>query len=98
MIIDSFLYLILGIILVWYFKNIHKHGILWAAKGSLQIGILILFLGGFFKLFVSLPPNIYLKLIFCFIYIWCTLGINVNFMIPLIDLIDRKIHNIKKKN
>ena len=61
------------------------------AKGLLQIGILILFLGGFLKLFVTLPSNIYIKLIFCLTYLWSTIGINVNFMIPLIDLIDKKI-------
>ena len=82
-----------GFVVIWFFKNTQKHGIIWIPKGLLQIGILILFIGGFFKLFFALPSNIYAKLIFCFIYIWCTLGINVNFMIPLIDLIDRKIDN-----
>ena len=61
------------------------------AKGLLQMGILILFIFSFFKFFLSLPPNIYIKLIFCLTYLWCTVGINVNFMIPLIDLIDKKI-------
>ncbi len=61
------------------------------AKGLLQIGILILFIGSFIKLFITLPSNIYIKFIFCITYIWCTVGINVNFMIPLINLIDKKI-------
>ena len=70
-----------------------KFGLLWTAKGSLQIGILILFIGSFLKLFVTLPSNIYIKLIFCLTYLWCTVGINVNFMIPLINIIDKKLKN-----
>ena len=66
-------------------------GMLWVFKGLLQIGIFILFIVGFLKLFVILPSNIYIKFIFCLTYLWCTVGINVNFMIPLIALIDKKI-------
>ena len=75
----------------WFYKNIKKRGLLWIAKGLLQIGILVLIVGGFLKLFLTLPSNIYIKFIFCLTYLWCTAGINVNFMIPLIDLIDKKI-------
>ena len=95
MTISIIIFFISAIILIWFLKNIQKYGILWIAKGSLQIGILILFIGGFFKLFVNLHPNIFLKVIFCFLYIWCTVGVNVNFMIPLIALLDRKIENYK---
>ena len=95
MTINLFLFLISVIILVWFIKNIQKYGRLWIVKGCLQIGILILFVGSFIKLFVNLPPNIYLKLIFCFVYMWGTVGINVNFMIPLIALIDNKIEKYK---
>ena len=95
MIIKLIFVLIIGIILFWFYKNIQKRGLIWIAKGLLQIGILILFVGSFFKLFVSLPSNLYLKFTFCLIYIWCTVGINVNFMIPLIDLIDKKIDKYK---
>ena len=91
MIINLIFLLIFKIIFFWFYKNIKKRGFIWIAKGLLQIGILILFVGGFFKLFVTLPSKIYIKLIFCLTYIWCTIGINVNFMIPLIDLIDKKI-------
>ncbi len=91
MIINLILLFILGSIFVWFYKNIKKFGMLWTVKGLLQIGILILFIGSFIKLFVTLPSNVYIKLIFCFTYIWCTVGINVNFMIPLIDLINKKI-------
>ena len=95
MITNFVLFLGSGFILLWFFKNIPKHGILLTAKGSLQIGLVILFIGGFLRLFVNLPPNIYIKLLFSFIYIWCTVGVNVNFMIPLVDLIDRKIDKYK---
>ena len=95
MIINLFLLLIFGTISFWFFKNIKKRGLLWIAKGLLQIGILILFIGSFFKLFLTLPSNLYIKSIFCITYIWCTVGINVNFMIPLIDLVDKKIEKYR---
>ena len=95
MMINLFLFIISVVIFFWFYKNIKKRGSLWIAKGLLQIGILILFIGSFFKLFLSLPSNLYIKLIFCLTYVWCTVGINVNFMIPLIDLIDKKIDNYK---
>ena len=91
MIINLSLLFILGAIGYWFYKNIKKRGLLWAASGLLQIGIIILFVGSFFKLFLTLPSNLYVKLIFCLTYLWFTVGINVNFMIPLIDLIDKKI-------
>ena len=92
----NFLYLFLSSILVyWFHKNIKKNGLIWIVKGLLQIGILVLFSGCFLKIFITLPPNLYIKIIFLFIYIWFTIGINVNFMIPLLALIDQKI--VKKK-
>ncbi len=81
----------LGLIFYLFIKNITKHRLLLIVKGLLQIGILILFIAGFFKIFFNLPPNIYIKFIFLIIYIWCTVGINVNFMIPLINFIDYKL-------
>ena len=95
MIINIILLFIFGAILFWFYKNISKRGYLSIAKGLLQIGILVLFIGSFFKLFLTLPSNLYIKLIFCITYLWCTIGINVNFMIPLIDLIDKKIDKYK---
>ncbi|ABM72324.1 Hypothetical protein P9515_11171 [Prochlorococcus marinus str. MIT 9515] len=83
--------LIFGTLFFMVYKNIKKQSLLLIAKGFLQIGILILFIGSFFKLFLSLPSNIYIKLIFCVTYVWCTVGINVNFMVPLIALIDKEI-------
>ena len=87
--------LLFGLISFWFLRNIKRHGILWIAKGSLQIGILILFIGAFFKLFIMIPSSLFSRLIFCLIYVWSTIGINVNFMIPLIDLIDRRIDKNK---
>jgi hypothetical protein len=88
----NLIYLFLGsFVFFWFYINIKKYGLKWIIKGLLQIGILILFIGGFFKIFFTLPPNIFKKIIFIVTYIWCTVGINVNFMIPLISLIDQKI-------
>jgi len=75
----------------WFYKNIKKNGLKWIIKGLFQIGILVLFIGGFFKIFFTLPPNLFIKIFFLIIYTWCTVGINVNFIIPLISLIDQKI-------
>ena len=61
-------------------------------KLFLQLGILILFLGSFVKLFISLPSNIFLKMIFSILYLWFTIGININLIMPLIKAIDRKAH------
>ena len=95
MIINLILLFIFGGLFLLVYKKIKKRGMLWIVKGLLQMGILILFIGSFLKLFVNLPSNIYIKLIFCLTCIWCTVGINVNFMIPLIDLIDKKIDKYK---
>ena len=61
-------------------------------KLLLQIGILILFIGSFIKLFLTLPSNIFLKIIFSILYLWFTIGININLIMPIIKAIDRKAH------
>jgi len=61
-------------------------------KLLLQIGIVILFIGSFVKLFLTLPSNIFLKIIFSIIYLWFTIGININLILPLIKVIDTKTH------
>ena len=61
-------------------------------KLLLRIGILILFIGSFIKLFLTLPSNIFLKIIFSILYLWFTIGININLIMPLIKAIDRKAH------
>jgi len=91
MIINLIYILLLCFVFFWFYKNINKNGIIWIIKGLLQIGILVLFIGGFFKIFLTLPHNLFIKIIFLIIYTWCTVGLNVNFMIPLISLIDQKI-------
>ena len=91
MIINLIYIFLFGFVIFWFYKNIKKNGLIWIIKGLLQIGILVLFIGGFFKVFFTLPPNLYIKIIFLIIYTWCTVGINVNFMIPLIGLIDQRI-------
>jgi len=91
MILHLIYILLSGCVFYWFYKNIKKYGLIWIVKGLLQIGILVLFTGGFLNIFFTLPSNLYIKIIFLFTYIWCTVGINVNFMIPLISLIDQKI-------
>ena len=61
-------------------------------KLLLQIGIVILFIGSFIKLFLTLPSNIFLKIIFSIIYLWFTIGININLIMPLLKAIERKKH------
>ena len=89
--INLILLFLCSLVSFWLYRNIKKQGFLWIAKGFLQIGILVLFIGSFFKFFVTLPSNTYIRLIFSITYAWCTIGLNVNFIIPLIDLIDKKI-------
>ena len=90
--IINFIYLLLfSFVFFWFYINIKKNGFKWIIKGLFQIGILVLFIGGFFKIFFNLPPNLFIKIFFLITYAWCTVGINVNFMIPLISLIDQKI-------
>ena len=91
MVINLIYLLLSSFVFYWFYKNIKNNGLIWIVKGLLQIGILVLFIGGFFKIFFSLPSNLYIKIIFLITYTWCTVGINVNFMIPLIGLIDQKI-------
>ena len=91
MIINLIYFLLFSLFFYFFYKNIRKSGLIWLVKGLLQIGILVLFIGGFFKIFLTLPPNLYIKIIFLITYTWCSVGINVNFMIPLIGLTDQKI-------
>ena len=63
-------------------------------KLILDISILILFIGGYIKLFSTLNANTAIKILFSFIYIWFTIGMNVNLILPFLKLIDRKIDKI----
>ena len=90
--IINFIYLFLSsFVFFWFYINTKRNGLRGIIKGLLQIGILVLFIVGFFKIFLTLPPNLFIKIFFLIIYAWCTVGINVNFIIPLISLIDQKI-------
>ena len=70
----------------------YKRNFILLIKLLLQLGILILFIGSFIKLFLTLPSNIFLKIIFSLLYLWFTIGININLIMPLIKAIDRKAH------
>ena len=70
----------------------YKRNFMLLIKLLLQIGIIILFIGSFIKLFLTLPSNIFLKIIFSLIYLWFTIGININLIMPLLKAIDRKTH------
>ena len=71
---------------------VYKQKSILLIKLLLEIGIIILFIGSFIKLFLTLPSNIFLKIIFSILYIWFTIGININLIMPLIKLIERKTH------
>ena len=59
-----------------------------------DISILFLFIGGYFKLFSTLNTNTSMKIIFSLIYLWFTIGMNVNLILPLSKLIDNKINKL----
>ena len=74
-------------------KNINIYSFV---KLFFEAGVLILFLGSFLKLYISVPNNLSLKIIFIILYLWFTLGINVNFIMPLIGMIDKEINQRKR--
>ena len=65
-------------------------------KFILLVGVLILFIGFFLKLYILIPNNLSLKIVFIILYIWFTIGINVNFIMPLIGIIDKEINQRKR--
>ena len=74
-------------------KNINIYSLV---KFFLLTGVLILFLGLFIKIYISVPNNLFLKIIFIILYLWFTVGINVNFIMPLIGIIDKEINQRKR--
>ena len=74
-------------------KNINIYSFV---KFLLLAGVIVLFLGSFFKLFISVPNNLSLKIVFIVLYLWFTVGINVNFIMPLIGIIDKEINQRKR--
>ncbi len=73
-------------------KNINIYSFV---RFFLVAGVLILFLGSFFKIYISVPNNLSLKIVFIILYAWFTVGINVNFIMPLIGIIDKEINQRK---
>ena len=74
-------------------KNINIYSFV---KFFLVAGVLILFLGSFFKIYIYVPNNLSLKIVFIILYLWFTVGINVNFIMPLIGIIDKEINTRKR--
>ncbi len=74
-------------------KNINIYSFL---KIFLVAGVLILFIGSFFKIYISVPNNLSLKIVFIGLYLWFTVGINVNFIMPLLGIIDKEINKRKR--
>ena len=74
-------------------KNIN---IYYFVKIFFVAGVLILFLGSFFKIYISVPNNLSLKIVFIGLYLWFTVGINVNFIMPLLGIIEKEINKRKR--
>ena len=74
-------------------KNINIYSFV---KFFLVAGVLILFLGSFFKIYISIPNKLSLKIVFIILYLWFTIGINANFIMPLIGIIDKEINQRKR--
>ena len=56
-------------------------------KQIIQINFLILFLFFYLGLLKTLPSQLIVKFAFTLIYFWFTIGINANFVMPLIKLL-----------
>ena len=76
--------------------NIRNINIYSLVKFFLLVGVIIFFIHAFFKLYISVPNNLPLKIIFILLYLWFTVGINVNFIMPLIGLLDKEINQRKR--
>ena len=74
-------------------KNINIYTFL---KYFLVAGVFILFLGSFFKIYISVPNNLYIKIVFIMLYLWFTVGINVNFIMPVIGILDKEINQRRR--
>ena len=76
----------------WYnIMNYYKNNILKIFKLIIQITIISSFVFLFLKLFSEIPNRLYIKAIFCLVYLWFTIGIIVNLIYPIIKFINRKI-------
>tara|TARA_Y100000589_G_C27050567_1_gene587119 strand:+ start:135 stop:356 length:222 start_codon:yes stop_codon:yes gene_type:complete len=65
--------------------------ILKSLKFILEIGFLILFVGSYLKILNTIPPHLFLKIIFSILYLWFTIGMNINLIVPLLKTIDNKL-------
>ena len=72
--------------------KIRNHNVFSFIKFLLLAGVIVLFIGLFLKIYISIPNNLSLKIIFIIFYLWFTLGINVNFVMPLIAIINKEIN------
>ncbi len=62
-------------------------------KKIIQINFLILFLFFYLGLLKTLPSQLIVKFAFTLIYFWFTIGINANFVMPLIKFLGEIIDN-----
>ena len=74
--------------------SFNKKSFLRILKIFFEVLLFIMFVGTYFKILTTIESNISLKFIFSITYIWFTIGINVNFVLPLLKIIDNKIKNI----
>ena len=56
-----------------------------------QILIFTIFIYAFFKIFNQIPSSNIIRLTFILVYVWFTIGINVNLIYPLVKILDEKI-------
>ena len=68
-------------------KNVFK-----ILKIFLEFLIISLFISGYLKIYSTLQNNFSIRLVFSIVYIWFTIGMNVNFIVPLLKLINNKIN------
>ena len=69
-----------------------KNLILRFIKSSFEISIIFFFIGSYLKIFNNLDANTTMKVVFSLIYIWFTIGMTVNLILPLLKLIENKIN------
>ena len=56
-----------------------------------HITTIFLFLIGYLRIINTLPSNFIIKTVFTLTYVWFTIGINANLLIPLINNINKII-------
>ena len=59
-----------------------------------EISIITLFVGSYFRIFNGLPSNVYIKITYTIIYLWFTIGINLNLILSLLKLFNNKIKKL----